>query len=64
MGHSRVERSGGTEVDLKEYVDGVSLVYTDLSKNKEMPGRLGGEQGQEDRVCLLALGNKQSKLNT
>lgn len=42
-------------------MDGTSIVCTDLSKNEEMPRRLGGEQGQEGWVCILALGNKQSK---
>lgn len=51
----------GTEVDLEEYVDRASLICTDLSKNDEMPGKVGGEQGQEAKVCILALGNKQSK---
>jgi len=59
--HSRAERLRGTEVDLKEYVEVASIVCTDLSKNKEMPGRLGGEQGWEGRVCILALGSKKSK---
>lgn len=56
-----VERLRGIEVDMKEYEDGAAIVGTDLCKKREMPARLGGEQGQEGRVCILASGNKQSK---
>lgn len=55
------ERLRGTEVDLEEYVNRASIICTDLSKNEERPGKVGGEQGQEVRVCILALGYKQSK---
>lgn len=40
----------GIEVDMKEYEDGAAIVGTDLCRKREMPGRLGGEQGQEGRV--------------
>lgn len=60
MWHSSVEKLWGIEVDLKECVDVVSIVCTFLSKNKEIPGRLGGEQRLEGRLFILALGNKQS----
>lgn len=45
MWNSTVERLRGIEVDTKEYEDGTFSVDTDLYKKREIPRRLGGEQG-------------------